>query len=256
MVPRSSCILLFMNRDELKKAMAKHKASESHGSKLGPYIHDIVYGANDGIVTTFAIVSGVTGAQMAASIVVILGYANVLADGLSMGLGNYLSIRSKEDNYHRLYKEEELEIEQIPDIEREEIREIYAAKGFAGQELETVVKRITNDRKLWIETMMLEEHGLTKDENGSPIIHGLMTFLAFLVFGSIPIVPYMLPIPDERRFVMAIIATGIALLGVGLLRSWVTRERLIKGPLEILAVGAVCAAAAYGVGVFLRGFGA
>ncbi len=244
-----------MDRKQLEKALAEHKKSEPHGSPLGDYIHDIVYGANDGIVTTFAIVSGVAGAQMAPHIVVILGFANVLADGLSMGLGNYLSIKSKQDNYHRLLKEENKEIDEIPEIEREEIREIYAAKGFAGAELDMVVNRITADRKVWADTMMREEHGLIEDEGGQPALHGFMTFAAFLIFGSIPIVPYLLPIGDAHRFLSAIVATGIALFVLGLLRSWVTRERLIKGPLEILAVGTVCAVVAYGVGVLLRGFG-
>ena len=90
---------------DIKKAMAEHKASEPHGSQLGPYIHDIVYGANDGIVTAFAVVSGVVGAQLAPYIVVIMGVANVFADGISMGLGNYLSNKSRQDNYQRILKE-------------------------------------------------------------------------------------------------------------------------------------------------------
>ncbi|HRH94052.1 MAG TPA: VIT1/CCC1 transporter family protein, partial [Candidatus Peribacteria bacterium] len=183
-----------MDRAELKKALAEHKKSEPHGSKLGEFIHDIVYGANDGIVTTFAVVSGVAGAHLSPAIVIILGYANVLADGLSMGLGNYLSIKSREDNYNRLQKEEMREIDEIPEIEREEIREIYEAKGFSGAELDMVVNRITSDRQMWVDTMMSEEHGLTKEETELPALHGFMTFTAFLVFGSIPILPYVLPI--------------------------------------------------------------
>jgi VIT1/CCC1 family predicted Fe2+/Mn2+ transporter len=244
-----------MNPEELKKALADHKKSEPHGSKLGEFIHDIVYGANDGIVTTFAVVSGVAGAHLSPTIVIILGYANVLADGLSMGLGNYLSIKSREDNYNRLQKEELREIDEIPEIEREEIREIYAAKGFSGPELDMVVHRITSDRQIWVDTMMSEEHGLKKEETELPALHGFMTFIAFLFFGSIPIFPYVLPIADDQRFPSAIAATGVALLIVGLLRSWVTRERIYKGPLEILLVGSLCAASAYGVGVLLRNMG-
>jgi VIT1/CCC1 family predicted Fe2+/Mn2+ transporter len=244
-----------MNREQLKEALAKHKQEEPHGSQLGEYIHDIVYGANDGIITTFAVVSGVAGAHLSPMVVIILGYANVLADGLSMGLGNYLSIKSKEDNYNRLYKEEMKEIDEIPEIEREEVREMYEAKGFTGDELDIVVRRITSNPEVWVDTMMREEHGLTKEEISSPALHGFMTFISFLVFGSIPITPYVLPIADESRFPYAVCATAVALLIVGFLRSWVTRERMYKGPLEILFVGMTCAAASYAVGMLLRSFG-
>ncbi len=243
-----------MDQAALTKALQEHKASEIHGRTFGPYIHDIVYGANDGIVTTFAIVSGVNGAELSASVVVVLGLANVLADGLSMGLGNFLSSRSKRDNYHRILKEEYQEIEEIPEIEREEIREIYRAKGFQGADLEAVTRVITSDKKVWVDTMMIEENGLTPTENDNAALHGLVTFTAFVIFGMIPVSPYILPISPESRFVVTIVATGIALLLVGLLRSAVTRERIFRGPLEILFIGAVCATVAYFVGAALRGF--
>ncbi len=235
------------------QALREHQQHERHGSRLGPFIHDIVYGANDGIVTTFAIVSGVTGAALAPYIVVILGFANVLADGLSMGLGNYLSIKSKQDNYHRVLKQELQEIEQTPQFERAEIKQIFEKKGFSGTNLDTVVAVITANKKLWADTMMREEHGLSEEDASYPALHGLMTFLAFLLFGSIPILPFVLPLDPSVRFPAAIVATAIALLLVGLMRSYVTRERIFRGPLEILTVGSVCAVAAYIVGVALRG---
>ncbi len=239
---------------DLKKALAEHKASEPHGSGWGEYIHDVVYGANDGIVTTFAVVSGANGAQLAPYVVVIMGFANVLADALSMGLGNYLSIRSKRDNYQRVRKEEMQEIETIPEIECEEIREIYAAKGFQGADLETVTRVITADKAVWADTMMREEHGLAPEDTDHAILHGVVTFCSFIVFGSLPILPYVLPIAEESRFSVTIASAAFALLLVGLLRSYVTRERIFRGPLEILSIGALCAAAAYFVGVMLRGF--
>ena len=242
-----------MDRTEIKKALEKHRAEETHGSALGAYIHDIVYGANDGIVTTFAVVSGVAGADLSPSVVVILGFANVLADGLSMGLGNYLSSKSRADNYQRVLKEEMKEIEEIPDIEREEVREIFEAKGFSGADLDRAVQIITADKKSWADFMMREEHGLVPEEDGKPILHAVATFCAFLLFGSIPIVPYLFSYSTAEHFSIAVASTVAALLIVGFLRSWVTRERLIKGPLEILTVGTLCAAAAYVVGVLLKG---
>lgn len=232
--------------------MQAHKENEAHGSNLGPYIHDIVYGANDGIVTTFAVVSGVVGADLASHIVIILGFANVFADALSMGLGNYLSLRSKEDQYKRLLKEEQHEIEEIPEMEKAEVREIYQKKGLKGDDLERVVNVITSDTNVWLSTMMQEEHGLTPEDFEKPMLHGLMTFLSFVFFGSIPIIPYLLPL-QGYQFIVTVISTACALLLVGFLRSYVTKERFFRGPLEIFSVGMVCAAVAFGVGVMLKG---
>lgn len=145
-------------------------------------------------------------------------------------------------------------MKEIPEIEREEIREIFETKGFTGADLDRATDIITSDTKVWADTMMREEHGMAPDEDGSPALHAVMTFLSFILFGSIPIVPYLLPLANTSRFIVTIISTVIALLTVGFLRSWVTRERLIRGPLEILSVGLACACVAYVVGVALKGF--
>lgn len=244
-----------MDKNTLDAAMDLHAKEEKRAlGGLGPFIHDLVYGANDGIVTTFAIVSGVAGAELSYATVVILGLANVLADGLSMGLGNYLSLRSKHDNYQRVLKHELQEIDTEPIIAREEVRRLYMRKGLSGVQLEHVVSALTADKQLWAETMMREEHGLSSEEVEQPVLHGFITFISFLIFGLIPIAPYILGVAPETVFRSAIIATGIALLSVGFLRSYVTKERIFKGPLEILFVGSICAVAAYAAGALLKSF--
>ncbi|MEK7137235.1 MAG: VIT1/CCC1 transporter family protein [Patescibacteria group bacterium] len=235
-------------------ALLAHREDQVHGRRLGPFIQDIVYGANDGIITTFAVVAGSTGADLAHSTIVILGLANLIADGISMGMGNFLSLRSERDQYHQVYREEQEEIANDPDIEREEVKEIYAKKGFAGEDLNRIVSKITSDERVWIETMMREEHGLSPSGTEFPALHGAVTFLSFLLFGAIPVLPYMLgAAPGETRLQVAVISTGIALLLLGMLRSFVTKQRPLWGILEVLGVGAICAFAAYGVGVMLKG---
>lgn len=235
-------------------ALLAHREEQIHGRTLGPFIQDIVYGANDGIITTFAVVAGSTGADLAHGTIVILGLANLIADGISMGMGNFLSLRSQRDQYRQVYIEEQGEIARDPEVEREEIREIYAKKGFAGSDLDRIVATITGNERVWIETMMREEHGLTPGGTEYPALHGLITFLSFLLFGAIPILPYMLgAVPADARPAVAVVSTGIALLLLGILRTFVTRQRPLFGILEVLGVGAVCAFAAYGVGVALRG---
>lgn len=237
----------------LREELARHRSAEIHGSPLGPWIHDIVYGAHDGIVTTFAVVAGTAGAGLSWGVVIILGMANLLADAVSMGAGAFLSIRNEQDQYQRLLKEELQEIEDDPEVEREEIREAYAAKGFTGNDLERAVQIITSDKHAWADTMMKEEHGMMEIKDSRAFLHGLATFIGFLAFGSVPLIPYFVFQSGADNFPLAIGGTFIALVLVGVTRSIVTRERIYRGALEILLIGAVTASIAYGVGVALKG---
>lgn len=227
---------------------------EMHGRSLGPFIHDIVYGGNDGIITTFAIVAGTVGADMPAYVIIILGLSNLIADGTSMASGAYLSLKSEADQYHKLEAEEDAEIDMHPDAEKEEIREAFKHKGVTGKALDQMVSIVTSNRKLWLETMMREEHGMLRESSDRPVTHGFITFLSFVVFGSIPLIPYLFNIAPDARFTVAVSSTAIALTLLGITRSIVTRRRIILGTLEILAVGCCSSGVAYGIGVLLKGF--
>jgi len=237
----------------MQDRLRAHRASEPHGSTLGPVIHDIVYGAHDGIITTFAVVAGTVGADLPVGIIVILGMANLLADGVSMGAGSFLSIKSERDQYQRLYKEELKEIEIHPELEREEVKEAFAAKGFQGEDLERAVAVLTRTPDVWAQTMMREEHGLTDASGKPPLVHAIATFLGFVLFGSIPLLPYLLGASSSQQFAVAIFSTIGALLAVGATRSLVTRERIVRGSLEILGIGLATAVIAFVTGVLLRG---
>lgn len=241
-----------MGTSDLQERLRVHRQSELHGHRLGPYIQDIVYGGHDGIITTFAVVAGTFGADLPHYVVLILGFANLFADAVSMGAGAFLSLKSELDQYERLKKEELLEITMDPEVEREEIREAYTAKGFTGADLERAVAIVTAEPDRWAEAMMLEEHGLTRTSSEKPLAHGIITFLGFVVFGIVPLLPYVFGILREQRFPVAVAGTFVSLLLLGVTRSYVTRERLIRGALEILAIGTVTATVAYGVGVALK----
>lgn len=236
-----------------QQILREHRESAVHGSRFGPIIHDIVYGGNDGIVTTFAVVAGTMGAGLEHYVIIILGLANLFADATSMATGSFLSIKSEMDQQKRLRKEEIKEIEEMPDAERAEIKEAFAKKGFAGADLERVTDVITSDKNVWADTMLQEEHGLTPGEDGKPLLHAVSTFIAFIAFGSIPLLPYVFNVAEESRFTVAIISTFVALALLGASRSYVTRERLIRGAVEIVMVGAIGAVIAYGIGVALQG---
>lgn len=219
------------------------------------YLRDFVYGGIDGAVTTFAVVAGVVGAELAAGVVIVLGLANLVADGFSMGVSSLIGYRTEQQQRARARRLEEAHLDAYPDGEREEIRQIFAARGFEGADLERVVEVITADRERWIDTMMLLELGLPRDE-GSPARSGLATFGAFLVVGAIPLFAYLLdltPVRVPAPFAWSVALTGLAFFGVGAFKSRFVDQRWYWSALETLLLGGIAAALAYGIGAALRG---
>lgn len=220
------------------------------------YITEFVYGGIDGAITTFAVVAGAEGANLDLSVVIILGLANLIADGFSMSVGNFFSTKAERDNYEKHKAVEYWEVENLREKEVEEIREIYAAKGFKGELLEQVVEVITSDKDVWVDTMMKEELEMTKDEK-TPLSTALMTFFSFQLIGAIPIFAYVLQAmsgyKSDNLFLYSSVLTGIALLIVGALKSYVTEKNMIWGILETLGLGGLAAILAYYVGDILEG---
>jgi VIT1/CCC1 family predicted Fe2+/Mn2+ transporter len=221
------------------------------------YLGDAVLGGIDGCVTTFAVVAGALGAGFPRMVIVILGFANLIADGFSMAAGNFLGTKSHRQEVERTRAAEERHIDEVPEGEREEVRQIFARKGFDGEDLERIVEVITGDRRLWVDTMLTEEHGL-QVVGPSPVTAGAVTFGAFLLVGLIPLLAFLLPgLPSDRMFLTSSIATALAFFTVGLVKGWVLERSLLRGGLETLLVGGSAAALAYLAGSFLRqAFGA
>ncbi len=233
--------------------------AELHGWKnLGQYqeyIGEFVYGGIDGSVTTFAVVAGAAGAGMDASVVIILGFANLIADGFSMAVGSYLSSKSQHHHYNKHRAVEYWEVDNIPEREREEVRDIYRQKGFEGELLERVVDTITADRDRWVDTMMKEELGIHK-EGRSPLSMGAVTFAAFVLVGFIPLFIYVLDlftaIPPYDPFLISSVLTGVAFILIGILKSSVTSSNWIRGVAETLLLGVSAAVLAYFAGDVLE----
>jgi VIT1/CCC1 family predicted Fe2+/Mn2+ transporter len=225
-------------------------AANDHGS-LG----DFVLGAVDGTITTFAIVAGVAGAGLPTGVAFVLGLANVLADGFSMAIGNYLKARADRQMLARYRRMEEKHIRVVPDGEREEIRQIYAAKGFSGDLLEGIVSGIVSDRRQWVDTMLSEEWGLLLNPP-SPKRVAAVTFVAFILAGLIPLAPLLLSeaLGARLTFIASVIATTIGFALIGAVRGKVSDEPMLPSSIETVVVGGVAASLAYGVGVVLRSF--
>ncbi|MEM8883398.1 MAG: VIT1/CCC1 transporter family protein [Planctomycetota bacterium] len=215
------------------------------------YLGDGVLGAVDGTVTTFAIVAGATGAGLSGGIALVLGLANVVADGFSMGVSNYLKAKSDRAVVERARRIEEEHIEHIPEGEREEIRQIFASKGFEGSVLDEIVDVITRDRKRWVDTMLTEELGLQL-ETPDPFRAGWTTFAAFFVAGLFPLVPLVL-VDDDSWFSACSIVAAVTFWTIGLVKGRVVGEPPWRHAVESLVIGGGAAVLAYVVGWAARG---
>ena len=230
-----------------------HPGEIARRLEIGPrasYLRDWVYGGIDGTVTTFAIMAGVVGASLTPGVVIILGIANLFADGFSMAAANYTGTKAEHDEYEQLRRMEERHVDLAPEGEREEVRQIFQAKGFEGEALETAVSVITEQRERWIDTMMTEEHGMPAVAR-SPLRAALVTFVAFALCGSVPILPYALPLTDP--LLPATIMTGATFFAIGSFRSYWSPTPWWRAGLETFAVGMLAAGVAYLVGDLLQG---
>jgi vacuolar iron transporter family protein len=222
------------------------------GGRRHGYLGDAVLGGIDGCVTTFAVVAGAVGAGFSATVVVILGFANLIADGFSMAVSNYLNTKSQHEEVEKARRMENRHIDQIPQGEREEVRQIFARKGFDGDVLDKIVQVITGDRKLWVDTMLVEELGL-QIHGPHPFRAGLSTFIAFGVVGLIPLIPYLFPgmVDAADGFVASAIVTAFAFAGVGLVKGYVLERPMLRSGAETLLIGGGAAVLAYGIGLVL-----
>jgi len=239
-----------------KKAHERMRIREDvyHKKTEGEYIGDFVYGALDGIVTTFAVVAGATGASLSPGVIMILGFANLLGDGVSMSLGNYLSTKSESEYKDAERAREEWEVENVPEGEKEELRQIYGEKGFREPLLEQVVNVLTSDKKKWVDTMMLEELNIVH-EYKSPAKGAFATFVSFVGVGIVPLLAFVLsflnPTLSGVDFQISLIFTALAIFIAGSARSLVTGKKWFLAGAEMSIVGAMAAGAAYAVGLLL-----
>ena len=246
------------NGDNVLHITSDH-VERHHGSgflkRLQAYLGEFVYGGIDGNVTTFAVVAGAAGAHLESSIVLIMGFANLLADGFAMSIGAYLSSRSERDSFQKHQKIKAWEIDNHPERERRELRRIYTEKGFNGDLLDQVVNTLTADKDRWVDTMMKDELEMTP-ETRSPFMMGTITFASFFMLGLVPLIAYVIDYlvdVDWDMFTVSCLLTSLAFIAIGLLKAQVTHTSRIKGPLETLGLGAVAAFLAFFVGRFLEG---
>ncbi len=237
--------------------LQKHLADEHRITPFSAYLKEIVYGGNDGIVTTFAVVAGFAGAEVHSSAlpllsVLVFGFANLFADGVSMALGNLLSARSEQDVYANEKGKEMYEVIHNPEMERLESIQILVNKGFDKEKAEQLIDIYMTNPAYWVDFMMNQELEMSNPEKNKPVVMAIVTFFSFISFGFIPLIPYVFFHDGSSLFVASICTTAFALFLLGLLRWKVSKQGFLRSISETLLLGGAAAIVAYLVGTFFR----
>jgi VIT1/CCC1 family predicted Fe2+/Mn2+ transporter len=215
------------------------------------YLRDGVLGAIDGCVTTFAVVAGASGAALPGTLVLILGSANLVADGFSMAVSNYQATKTERESLARVKRGEEEHIRLVPEGEREEIRQIFAAQGFAGESLERIVGLVSANRDAWVDIMIAQEHGLSP-RAADPLRAAAATFGAFALAGLVPLLPFLFSAGREV-FAASALLTAATFFIIGIARGRVLGQPALRSGLGVLAMGGGAAALAFAAAFLLRG---
>lgn len=239
---------------------ARHSgAIEAHQSG-GDYVKAIVFGGLDGILTSFAIVSGSAGGSLSPSVVLVLGFSNVLADALSMGVGEFLSSKAHNDWVLSERRREQWELENYPDGEINEMIDLYVERGMEKEDAEVVIRRMAKYPDFFVDIMMAEELQLQvpeKTHKCDSMKEGLVMFMSFAFFGSLPLLGYVIipsvfpELPEHTLFLSACVVTGIVLFIMGCFKSVFSASHWFVSGLETATLGGVCATVAYVIGQYV-----
>lgn len=225
---------------------APHPHGESWHSPRGRAIREVIFGINDGIISTLGFLAGVSQSISEGRTILLAGVAAAVAGSASMGLGAYVAAKSQRAFFAAEIAREKWEIDNVPEREIEEIREIYGSLGFTPAELDVIVRRITSNPSLWLRFMKREELGLTEEQFDPPLRSGLLTAAAFTA-GSLPLLVPYLALAPAGAFPAAAAIAAVALLTTGAAKTWLTKESVLRASLEMAGLGAIAA----GIGLVL-----
>jgi len=227
-----------------------HNAHEHHSGEGGKYVKSLVYGGLDGIITTFAVVAASVGGSLSSDVILLMGFANLVADGLSMGFGDYLSSKAEMEYTLAEKKREKWELDNYPEGEKREMVELYEKRGMTAEDAEQVVEIMSKYKNFFLDVMMVEELGLMPpDDEDSPAKNGAVTFLAFCVFGFVPLLSFVFGgvtgASDEVNFAIACVLTAFTMLALGAAKAKFVNQNMAKSAGLMLLNGGMAALAAY-----------
>ncbi len=223
---------------------------DNHTLKRGT-LRDFILGGQDGLVNVLGLLLGVATATNEKRIVLIAGIAALFAESISMGAVAYTSSKAAKDFYESRVMQEKKEIEEVPRKEKKEIRDIYRKKGFRGALLQTIVKKITSKKRLWLDTMMVEELRLFPDEYARPLKNGLVVFLATVLGSLIPLLPFFF-LSVKVGIITALVASLGVLFLAGAVKAKLTIGSWKRSGFEMMLIGGLAAIAGYGIGKVLE----
>jgi VIT1/CCC1 family predicted Fe2+/Mn2+ transporter len=233
---------------------------QSVSDVFSEYFKEVIYGGIDGIVTTFAVVAGFAGASLSSNdatqlsflVVMLFGLANLFADAASMGLGNFLSVRSEKDLYQVIRDKERWLLSAEAENSKAQTVNIMVEKGFSVADATTLTDIYQHNEQYWLDFMMQHDKELADPRGENEVFTGLATFISFMVFGAIPLLPFMFQESGDAgtAFFLSSIGTFLALVTLGLLKWKVIRAKFLPSLFEVVAVGGTAAVLAYYVGTF------
>ncbi len=235
------------------KEISEPRHIEPH-LKESSAVRDFVFGFGDGVNTSLGIAAGVGGADASSNIIILAALVAMFTGAKAMAVQNYLAVKSHRELLKSEIDREIWEIENKPEDERQEIEDIYKAKGFSGKDLEMIVNKITSDKKVWLDTMLNEELNLNLEIAGHPLKSALRMFGSFLVGGILPIIPFFF----AEGYTPLFIAIGISLstsFVVGAVKSRMAQTSIIKGGIEMAGLGTGIALIGFGIGTELVNIG-
>lgn len=230
-------------RAEFPKIHVAHKEEEVSGS----FLRDVILGGQDGLVNVLGIVLGVGGATLSSNTVILAGLVATAAESISMAAVAYTSTNAAKSYYEAKVAEEKKEICEIPEAEKEEVRQIMLRKGFRGQLLNKVVEHLTSNRKLWLETMMEHELKLSPEDYAHPLRDALIVGIASVIGSLIPLIPFFL-FDVKTGIWTSLVISSIALFVVGAAKARMTIGTPWKAGVELMVIGMLAALAGYGIG--------
>lgn len=231
-----------------------HHHEELH-IKGGRGIGEAILGSADGLTTPFALAAGLSGVVASTGVVFLAGSAEMVAGGIAMGLGGYLSTKSYNELYVRELAQEYREVGEIPEQERREVRHIFEQKGFAGEDLDRAVHVITGDKDRWVKFMMREELGMQEEDVRPPVRSAAIIGGSYMAGAILPLLPYLVAQNVLQGLLYSSILTLAALFVAGVLKGRISGRSWALSGLETVGIGAIAAGTAYGLAKLLASAG-
>lgn len=242
----------FKSYSRSSKDMTLEEHRELH-VPAGKFLRHAIFGMNDGLVSVLALTAGLTGAFLSKNIVLIAGVTEMIAGAISMSLGTYISTKSQIEFYKREVKREKEDMERLPNLEKNHVREIYKGKGFRGEQLDKIVNKLTSNKNIWLDVLVNEELGLSHSKMENAFAAGVVMFFAFIFGSLIPLSSFFL-LPLDIALKFAIFSSLGILFLAGAAKTHFTGRNWVKSGVEMVVVGALATTVAYYAGHMLSGF--